>query len=151
MQIKNNYQTEWKLTGNNLVTGEGIYNGDIGNILFIDEAEQEMYVQFDDEKEVVYSFNQLDELILAYASTVHKSQGSEFPVIIMPIVWAPPMLLTRNLLYTAITRAKRLVVLVGQEKYMEEMIENNKIDKRFPALDYRLKSAVETYKLLTDL
>ena len=151
MQIKNNYQTEWKLTGNNLVTGEGIYNGDIGNILFIDEAEQEMYVQFDDEKEVVYSFNQLDELILAYASTVHKSQGSEFPVIIMPIVWAPPMLLTRNLLYTAITRAKRLVVLVGQEKYMEEMIENNKIDKRFSALDYRLKSAVETYKLLTDL
>ena len=149
MQIKNNYQTEWKLTGNNLVTGEGIYNGDIGNILFIDEAEQEMYVQFDDEKEVVYSFNQLDELILAYASTVHKSQGSEFPVIIMPIVWAPPMLLTRNLLYTAITRAKRLVVLVGQEKYMEEMIENNKIDKRFSALDYRLKSAVETYKLLT--
>ena len=71
----------------------------------------------------MYSFNQLDELILAYASTVHKSQGSEFPVIIMPIVWAPPMLLTRNLLYTAITRAKRLVVLVGQEKYMEEMQE----------------------------
>ncbi len=149
MQIKNNYQTEWKLTDNNLVTGEGIYNGDIGNILFIDEAEQEMYVQFDDEKEVVYSFNQLDELILAYATTVHKSQGSEFPVIIMPMVWAPPMLLTRNLLYTAITRAKRLVVLVGQEKYMIEMIENNKIDKRFSALDYRLKSAVETYKLLT--
>ena len=143
MQIKNNYQTEWKLTDNNLVTGEGIYNGDIGNILFIDETEQEMHVQFDEEKEVVYSFNQLDELILAYATTVHKSQGSEFPVIIMPMVWGPPMLLTRNLFYTAITRAKQLVVLVGQEKYMEEMIENTKIDKRFSALDYRLKSVVE--------
>jgi exodeoxyribonuclease V alpha subunit len=151
MQVKNNYQTEWKLAGNNLVTGEGIYNGDIGNILFIDETEQEMHVLFDDEKEVVYSFNQLDELILAYATTVHKSQGSEFPVIIMPMVWGPPMLLTRNLFYTAITRAKQLVVLVGQEKYMEEMIENNKIDKRFSALDYRLKSTVETYKLLTEM
>ncbi len=151
MQIKNNYQAEWKLSDNNLVTGEGIYNGDIGIIIFIDEVEQELFVQFDDEKEVVYSFSQLDELILAYATTVHKSQGSEFPVIIMPMVWGPPMLLTRNLFYTAITRAKHLVVLVGQEKYMEEMIENNKIDKRFSALDYRLRNAVETYRLLTEL
>ncbi len=151
MQVKNNYQAEWKLTDNNLITGEGIYNGDIGCILFIDEKEQELYVQFDDEKEVVYSFSQLDELILAYATTVHKSQGSEFPVIVMPMVWGPPMLLTRNLFYTAITRAKQLVVLVGKEKYMEEMIENNKIDKRFSALDYRLRNAVETYRLLTEL
>ena len=140
MQVKNNYQTEWKLADNNLVTGEGIYNGDIGNIIFIDEAKQEMHVLFDDEKEVLYSFSQLDELILAYATTVHKSQGSEFPVIIMPMVWGPPMLLTRNLFYTAITRAKQLVVLVGQEKYMEEMIQNNKINRRFSALDKRLES-----------
>lgn len=138
MQIKNNYQAEWKLTDNDFVTGEGIYNGDIGVIVFIDDTEQELHVQFDDDKEVVYSFSQLDELILAYATTVHKSQGSEFPVIIMPMVWGPPMLLTRNLFYTAITRAKKLVVLVGKEKYMEEMIENNKINKRFSALDYRL-------------
>ena len=138
MQVKNNYQAEWKLSDNSLVTGEGIYNGDIGVILFIDESEQELHVQFDDDKEVVYSFSQLDELILAYATTVHKSQGSEFPVIIMPMVWGPPMLLTRNLFYTAITRAKQLVVLVGKEKYMEEMIENNKINKRYSALDYRL-------------
>ena len=110
-----------------------------------------MFVQFDDEKEVVYSFSQLDELILAYATTVHKSQGSEFPVIIMPMVWGPPMLLTRNLFYTAITRAKQLVVLVGQEKYMEEMIENTKIDKRYSALDYRLRNAIETYRLLTEI
>ena len=151
MQVKNNYQAEWKLTNNNLVTGEGIYNGDIGVILFIDDVEQELFVQFDDEKEVVYSFSQLDELILAYATTVHKSQGSEFPVIIMPMVWGPPMLLTRNLFYTAITRAKQLVVLVGQEKYMEEMIENTKIDKRYSALDYRLRNAIETYRLLTEI
>jgi len=143
MQVKNNYQAEWKHTDNSLVRGEGIYNGDIGSILFIDEIEQEMHVLFDDEKEVVYSFSQLDELILAYATTVHKSQGSEFPVVIMPVVWGPPMLLTRNLLYTAITRAKELVVLVGQEKYLEEMIENNRIDKRFSALDHRLRAAVE--------
>lgn len=143
MQVKNNYQAEWKLADNSLVRGEGIYNGDIGNIIFIDEIEQEMHVLFDDDKEVVYSFSQLDELILAYATTVHKSQGSEFPVIIMPVVWGPPMLLTRNLLYTAITRAKELVVLVGQEKYLEEMIENNRIDKRFSALDHRLRAAVE--------
>lgn len=151
MQVKNNYQAEWKLADNNFITGEGIYNGDIGIILFIDDIEQELHVLFDEEKEVVYSFNQLDELILAYATTVHKSQGSEFPVIIMPMVWGPPMLLTRNLFYTAITRAKKLVVLVGQEKYMEDMIENNKIDKRFSALDYRLRSAVETYMLLSEM
>ena len=144
MQVKNNYSAEWTLKDNSLVTGEGIYNGDIGQIVFIDESEQELHVQFDDDKEVAYSFSQLDELILAYATTVHKSQGSEFPVIIMPMVWGPPMLLTRNLFYTAITRAKRLVVLVGQEKYMEEMIENNKIDKRFSAIDYRLRSELET-------
>lgn len=138
MQVKNNYQAEWKLKDNNFVTGEGIYNGDMGVIMFIDEAEQELHVQFDDDREVVYSFSQLDELILAYATTVHKSQGSEFPVIIMPMVWGPPMLLTRNLFYTAITRAKQLVVLVGKEKYMEEMIENNKINKRYSALDHRL-------------
>ncbi|HHZ01172.1 MAG TPA: ATP-binding domain-containing protein, partial [Tissierellia bacterium] len=143
MQVKNNYQAEWKLADNSLVRGEGIYNGDIGNIIFIDEIEQEMHVLFDDDKEVVYSFSQLDELILAYATTVHKSQGSEFPVVIMPVVWGPPMLLTRNLLYTAITRAKELVVLVGQEKYLEEMIENNRIDKRFSALEHRLRAAVE--------
>jgi len=140
MQVKNNYQAEWKLKDDDFITGEGIFNGDMGNILFIDNVEQEMHVLFDDEKEVIYSFSQLDELILAYATTVHKSQGSEFPVIIMPMVWGPPMLLTRNLFYTAITRAKRLVVLAGQEKYMEEMIENNKIDKRFSALDHRLRT-----------
>lgn len=151
MQIKNNYQTEWKIYNNgNTLTGEGIYNGDIGYVIFIDEIEQELTVQFDEEKEVAYPFSQLDELILAYATTVHKSQGSEFPVVIMPIVWGPPMLLTRNLFYTAITRARKLVVLVGIERYMLDMISNNKIDKRYSALDHRLFSASSTYRLLSE-
>lgn len=152
MQIKNNYQAEWKIhtKDGKIITGEGVYNGDIGFIIFIDEVEQEIFVQYDEEKEVAYTFSQLDELILAYATTVHKSQGSEFPVVIMPIVWGPPMLSTRNLFYTAITRAKKLVVLVGFEKYMKDMVDNNRIDKRFSALDYRLHSAVATYAMLTE-
>ncbi|MDF2678601.1 MAG: family ATPase, partial [Bacillota bacterium] len=91
-------------------------------------------------------FSQLDELILAYATTIHKSQGSEFPVIIMPVSWGPPMLLTRNLLYTAITRAKQLVVLVGFEQYLKTMVDNNKINKRYSALDYRLSSVIKQYE-----
>ena len=151
MQVKNNYQTEWKtIQDGNTVTGEGIYNGDMGYIVFIDETEQEITVKFDEEKEVIYPFSQLDELILAYATTVHKSQGSEFPVVIMPVVWGPPMLLTRNLFYTAITRARLLVVLVGTERYMQDMINNDKIDRRYSALNYRLSSAFATYRLLSE-
>ena len=151
MQVKNNYQTKWKINKDgNIETGGGIYNGDIGYIISINETQQEATIEFDEEKEVIYPFSQFDELILAYATTVHKSQGSEFPIVIMPIVWAPPMLLTRNLLYTAITRAKKLVVLVGIKKYMQDMINNNKIVKRYSALDYRLSSANEAYKLLSE-
>lgn len=151
MQIRNNYEVSWKqnCADGSVMDGEGIFNGDIGIIVFIDEIEQELVIQFDDNKEVVYPFSQLDELMLAYATTVHKSQGSEFPVIIMPMVWGPTMLLSRNLFYTAITRAKTLVVLVGMEKYMKDMINNNKIDKRYSALDYRLKSAIENYFILS--
>ncbi len=149
MQIKNNYQAKWTIThsDNTKEDGEGIYNGDIGYITFIDELEQQLWAEFDQNKEVVYNFNQLDELILAYAATVHKSQGSEFPAVIMPIAWGPPMLLTRNLLYTAITRAKHLVVLVGYEKYLSTMIENNRISKRYSALDLRLSSIKELYNI----
>jgi len=152
MQTKNNYQASWSMTCDDgkVVTGEGVYNGDIGYIIFINEIDQEILVQFDDRREIAYSYNQLDELILAYATTVHKSQGSEFPVLIMPIVWGPPMLLTRNLLYTAITRAKQLVVLVGFEKFIRIMIDNNKIDNRYSALDYRLSSVYSTYEYLSD-
>jgi len=147
MQIKNNYQLPWNIhteIGPD-IEGEGIYNGDIGYIIFINEKDQELIVEYDDKKEALYTFSQLDELILAYASTVHKSQGSEFPIIIMPMTWAPEMLLTKNLLYTAVTRAKSLVVLVGQEKYVELMIKNDKIDNRYSALDLRLKQVKEFY------
>ncbi|MGF7059774.1 SF1B family DNA helicase RecD2 [Brassicibacter mesophilus] len=140
MQIKNNYRTKWKMLEDGAVIqeGEGVFNGDFGFITGIDEEESEMTVLFDDNKEVVYGFNQIDELKLAYATTIHKSQGSEFPVVIMPVYWGPPMLLTRNLLYTAITRAKELVVLVGMEKYMHTMIKNNRITKRYSGLSNRL-------------
>ncbi|SCG81898.1 exodeoxyribonuclease V alpha subunit [Proteiniborus sp. DW1] len=140
MQIKNNYKTKWTLEekDGSITEGEGVFNGDFGFVTNIDEEESELTVLFDDNKEVIYSFNQLDELRLAYATTIHKSQGSEFPVVIMPVCWGPPMLLTRNLLYTAITRAKELVVLVGMEKYMHMMINNNRILKRYSGLDKRL-------------
>ncbi|QQY79150.1 exodeoxyribonuclease V alpha subunit [Keratinibaculum paraultunense] len=142
MQIKNNYSTEWEIIedGKLKEKGEGVFNGDLGFILDIDEDNRIMKVLFDEEKEVEYSFNQLDELKLSYAITVHKSQGSEFPVVVMPIHWGPPMLMTRNLLYTAITRAKKLVVLVGEEKYLKFMIKNNRIAKRYSSLDYKIRN-----------
>ena len=147
MQIKNNYSTEWEIIRDEEVIekGEGVYNGDFGFILDIQEDTSTMKVLFDEEKEVEYSFNQLDELKLSYATTVHKSQGSEFPVVIMPIYWGPPMLLTRNLLYTAITRAKNLVVLVGEEKYLRAMIANNKITKRYSSLDYKIRNIMTMF------
>lgn len=147
MQIKNNYTTEWEVVENGILIekGEGIYNGDYGIILDIEEEGKSMKILFDDEKEVEYSFSQLDELKLAYATTVHKSQGSEFPVVIMPISWGPPMLLTRNLLYTAITRARTLVVLVGEARYLNSMIKNNRITERYSALDYKIKNMTNLF------
>ncbi|MFO7888110.1 MAG: ATP-dependent RecD-like DNA helicase [Eubacteriales bacterium] len=140
MQIKNNYQMAWKKTDKDgyVESGEGVFNGDIGYIRYVNKVEQELVVEFDDNKEVTYTYNQLDELIHAYAVTIHKSQGSEFPAIIIPITWAPPMLLTRNLIYTAVTRAQSLLVLVGYKKYIKEMIDNNKIDRRYSNLKERL-------------
>ena len=147
MQIKNNYRTEWKIYqgGKVFEEGEGIFNGDLGIIVDIDNEESEMIVKFDDGREVVYPFSQLDELRLSYATTIHKSQGSEFSVVIMPIFWGPPMLLTRNLLYTGITRAKELVVLVGMERYLGMMIKNNRISTRYSGLNKRLKMVYDMY------
>ncbi|MFV9566925.1 SF1B family DNA helicase RecD2 [Thermoanaerobacter mathranii] len=139
MQIKNNYKIKWKKGDEE---GEGVFNGDIGIIQSIDEELQELTVYFDDEKFVTYDFSDLDELNLSYAITVHKSQGSEFPVVIIPITYGPPMLLTRNLLYTAVTRARKLVILVGQEKYLKFMIDNNRISKRYSGLLSRLKKTL---------
>lgn len=145
MQIKNNYNTKWKrvTNGKTVGEGEGVFNGDMGYIVSMDMEEGELLVVFDDDREVVYKFNQLDEIRHAYATTVHKSQGSEFPVVIMPIFWGPPMLLTRNLLYTGITRARELVVLVGMEKYLDYMIGNNRIRERYSGLKRRLDRIYE--------
>ncbi len=129
MQIKNNYNIMWKLkdeSDKQIEDGMGIFNGDIGRIQRIDNTKEIVEVLFDDGKFVVYEFTQLEELELAYAITIHKSQGSEYPVVILPIYQGPPMLMTRNLLYTAITRAKKLVVLVGVKEAMLKMVENSR-------------------------
>ncbi|KAB3526652.1 SF1B family DNA helicase RecD2 [Alkaliphilus serpentinus] len=141
MQIKNNYSLKWTNISPNSVEekGEGVFNGDIGYITEINSEDNEMVILFDDSRLVIYDFSQLEELELAYCITVHKSQGSEFPVVVMPITWGPPMLLTRNLLYTAVTRAKSLVVLVGTESYLHQMIKNVRTIERYSGLGFRLK------------
>ena len=141
MQIKNNYKTSWKRIqhGKIIEEGEGVFNGDVGYILKIDNEEKNMQVLFDDDRLVVYDFTQLDELELAYAISIHKSQGSEFPIVVIPMSWGPPMLMTRNLLYTAVTRARNMVVLVGKESIIREMIANNRISHRYSGLEKRLR------------
>ena len=142
MQIKNNYQMKWKNT-EDFTEGDGVFNGDVGFIRQIDPEFNEVTVVFDDCKYVVYNYNQLDELELAYAVTVHKSQGSEFPIVIMPVTWFPPMLATRNLLYTAVTRGKNAVILVGSENRMYAMVDNNRITERYSGLAVRLKGLLQ--------
>lgn len=139
MQIKNNYQMEWKRL-EDFTDGQGVFNGDVGYIQTIDKEFNELTVVYDDSRFVKYDFTQLDEIELAYAVTVHKSQGSEFPIVIMPVSWFPPMLATRNLLYTAVTRGKRAVILVGSEDKMHAMVDNNRITERYSGLAARLKS-----------
>ena len=137
MQIKNNYDIEWTKDGED---GTGVFNGDIGYITHVDREGASMTVEFDDGREVQYeSGPQLDELELAYCMSVHKSQGSEFEAVVLPIVSGPPMLMTRNLLYTAVTRAKRLVVIVGRMECVARMVDNNHIDQRYSALELRLR------------
>ncbi len=138
MQIKNDYDIIWtKPTGE---TGSGIFNGDMGIIESISVKDRVMTVIFDDERECEYTFSDLDKLDLAYAVTVHKSQGSEFPIMIMPVCRFAPMLMCRNLLYTAVTRAKTIVVLVGSKEAVHTMIENNDEKKRYTGLSGKLKA-----------
>ncbi|NLD18940.1 MAG: ATP-dependent RecD-like DNA helicase [Clostridiales bacterium] len=138
MQIKNNYELVWK-NREDFSEGEGVFNGDVGFIDSIDKEFNEITVIYDDVKYVKYNFAQLDELELAYAVTVHKSQGSEFPIIIMPVSWFPPMLATRNLLYTAVTRGRKAVILVGSENKLNGMVDNNVVSQRFSGLAVRLR------------
>ena len=130
MQIKNNYNLVWKKGDE---SGEGVFNGDIGVVRKINFAAGYLKILFDD-REVEYPSDNLSELELAYAVTVHKSQGSEYPVVIIPLIDCPPMLMYRNLLYTAVTRAKKILIIVGDEERVRKMTENNKRNKRYSAL-----------------
>lgn len=138
MQIRNNYELKWK-NQEDFTEGEGVFNGDVGFINHIDKEFNEVTVVFDECKYVTYDFSQMEELELAYAITVHKSQGSEFPIVIMPMSWFPPVLATRNLLYTGVTRGKQAVVIVGSEDKMHAMVDNNRITQRHSGLGVRLK------------
>ncbi len=137
MQTKNNYDIVYTRPGND--NGTGVFNGDMGIITDISTVDRVMMIDFDDERTVEYPFEQLDELELAYAVTVHKSQGSEFPVVIMPTVPVAPMLMCRNLFYTAITRAKQMVVLVGDAKSISNMTSNEMFYRRSTGLEFRLR------------
>ena len=139
MQIKNNYSLEWKNLFT-MQTSTGVFNGEIGIIDTVDNDRGVVCVIYDNEKYVTYDNSNLDELESAFALTVHKSQGSEFPVVIMPMTSFPPMLATRNLLYTAITRAKTLVVLVGNQNICNSMVDNNQSVKRSSGLSARLQN-----------
>lgn len=134
MQIKNNYDLTWESAGGD---GVGVFNGDIGTVREINRAEQYMRITFD-ERTVTCDFTMLDDLEHAYAITVHKSQGSEYPIVIIPMYSCPPMLMTRNLLYTAVTRAEKMVILVGREEYVRRMVENNRQSMRYTGLAARL-------------
>ena len=141
MQIRNNYDAGWTMhneCGVAIDFGEGVFNGDMGTIHEIDE-ELGITINFDDGRRIVYDFSQLEELELAYAVTVHKAQGSEYRVVVIPVYNGPPMLLTRNLLYTAVTRAKELAVLVGEPTTLHRMVDNNRITHRYTALTRRLQ------------
>ncbi len=142
MQIRNNYQLSWKRLSD-FTEGEGVFNGDIGFVDGIDKEYNQMTVVFDEDKYVTYEFSQMEELELAYAITVHKSQGSEFPVMVMPVSWFPPMLATRNLLYTAVTRGREAVVLVGSENKLCAMVDNNRITSRYSGLRSKLSRMLE--------
>ena len=116
----------------------GVFNGDVGFIVDVDTEEHCLTVRFDEDKEAVYASAQFENLDLAYCLSVHKSQGSEFPVVVMPVCGGPPMLLTRNLFYTALTRARSLVVLVGREEVVRLMVENDHVLSRYTTLSERL-------------
>ena len=135
MQVKNNYDMGWT---RGMEHGLGVFNGDIGYVAAADPHAEELTVAFDDGREALYALADLEELELAYCMSVHKSQGSEFDCVVLPLVSGPRLLMTRNLLYTAVTRARRLVVVVGREACMRAMVDNNYIDRRFSALDRRL-------------
>ncbi len=145
MQIKNNYQLEWEVVskyGIAIDKGCGIFNGDIGIILQINEYAHEVVVEFDEHRRVTYAYAQLDEIELAYAVTIHKSQGSEYPAVVMPLLSGPRMLFNRNLLYTGVTRAKNCVTILGSRKTLQEMVDNNYQNRRYTGLAERIRELI---------
>ena len=149
MHVVNNYDLEWKIaSGYNYREGTGVYNGDIGVIREINRSRGDMTVEFEDGRVAVYTPDIYNQLVLAYAITVHKSQGSEFDAVVMPVTSGGPMIMTRNLLYTAITRAKKMVVLIGERYNIKKMVDNNYVAKRYSLLTGFLKQAKRDSRLL---
>lgn len=147
MQIKNNYQIEWEtrnLYGIPVDSGAGVFNGDIGIIREINTFAEELTVEFDEGKMVDYSFKQLEELELAYAITIHKSQGSEYPAVVIPVYSGPRMLMTRNLIYTAVTRARACVCLVGIPEMLQAMVDNEVEQRRYTGLKIRIQEVMKS-------
>ena len=145
MQVKNNYQLEWEVRtkyGLSIDKGTGIFNGDTGIIEEINDFAETMTISFDEGKMVEYSYKNLEELEHAYAVTIHKSQGSEYPAVVIPLLTGPQMLLNRNLLYTAVTRAKKCVTIVGNDETFNMMIQNNIEAKRYTGLKARLQEGI---------
>ena len=146
MQVKNNYQLEWEVRGKYGIPvekGVGVFNGDTGILAEINEFAETATVEFEDGRCAEYSFKQMEELELAYAITIHKSQGSEYPAVVIPLLSGPQMLLNRNLLYTAVTRARKCVTIVGSEETFGEMIRNEKQQRRYSSLDVRIRELSE--------
>ena len=141
MQIKNNYDMYWeRRTGDSIETGNGVFNGETGTITNINEREKNVRVKFDDEKVCWYEFNDLEQIEHSYCITIHKAQGSEFDVVIMIIPQAAPMLLTRNLLYTGLTRAKKMLIVIGNDRVVDYMIRNVDSKKRNTGLEFKLRN-----------
>jgi len=147
MQTKNNYNKQWYV--HNAVSysqsGFGVFNGDQGRIIEINNEEKQALILFDGEREAYYDFNELEQIEHAYAITVHKSQGSEFKAVILPLFYGQSPFLTRNLLYTALTRAKEKVVVIGLEKCVEHMVQNNKIQRRYTVLRREIREIMEIF------
>lgn len=146
MQIKNNYQITWEIVsryGIPIDKGMGVFNGDMGIVREINDTAQLLTVEYDEHKRIEYPFSSLDEIELAYAVTVHKSQGSEYPAVILPVLTGPKMLFNRNLLYTAVTRARKCVTILGSRETIEEMIRNEKQHNRYTGMCDRIKEIEE--------
>ena len=142
MQMKNNYQIKWEIRGYNgycVEEGSGVFNGDCGIIQEIDAYNKQVTVLFDEEKYVTYSQGELDELELAYAITIHKSQGSEYPAVVLPLLAGPRPLMNRNILYTAVTRGKKCVTIVGSRETVQNMIKNQSEQLRYSSLAGRIQ------------